>query len=163
MAKTQLNVTLSKDSFGNLAKQVTLYKQRYKTGVEKGIKEATQECYDFICKKMKENNLSSHIGNIQCDVENGKISTTDIVIIFHEFGTGIKGTQDDWADAFAYTVNKSGKGEKGWYFHNDSKGYEGITHGLTAKHIFYQALLETQKKLPKTIQVSVTRTIGDMY
>lgn len=167
MAKTNLKATLSKDSFGNLAKQVTLYKERYQKGVELGIEEATKQCYELICKMMSDSNLSSHISNVKWEFNSqsniGKISTSDIVVMFHEFGTGIKGTQDDWANIFGYKVNQSGKGQKGWYFKNERLGYEGITHGLTSKHIFYKAMMETQKKLPQTVQISVSKTVGAMY
>lgn len=167
MTKTQLTATLSKDSFGNLAKKVQLYGEKYKLGISRGIEESTKQCYDLICKMMSSNNLSSHIGNIKWEFDNktnkGKISTTDIVIIFHEFGTGIKGTQDEWANIFGYTVNSSGKGDKGWYFKNKNHGYDGITHGLTTKHIFYQAMLEMQKQLPKNVEISVSKTVGAMY
>lgn len=167
MAKTKLTATLSKDSFDKLAKQVRLFGEKYVNGVNLGIENATIECYELICKKLAENNLSNHIGNVAMrydrETKTGKISTTDIVIIFHEFGTGIKGTQDEWASLFDYTVNASGKGEKGWYFKNETNGYEGITHGLTTKHIFYESLLEIQKKIPKTVALSVNRTVGAMY
>lgn len=165
--KTQFVATLSKDSFGKIAKQVQLYKQRYKTGIQLGVEEATKRCYEIICKMMNQYNLSSHISNVKWEYNSkmhvGKVYTTDIVIIFHEFGTGAKGTQDEWANAFGYKVNQSGKGDKGWNFYNENRKYGGITHGLTSKHIFYQAMLTIQKQLSETVNVYVSKTVGAMY
>ena len=93
----------------------------------------------------------------------GKVYTSDIVIIFHEFGTGVRGKQDEWANAFEYKVNESGKGETGWFFENKTHGYSGITHGLTSKHIFYESMLEVRKIIPKTIALSISKTVGAMY
>ena len=167
MARTKLTAVLSKDSFNQLANKVELFGQQYIKGLQLGIEEATNQCYQLISQKMETYGLSDHIGNIKVefDLKNniGKISTEDIVIIFHEFGTGIKGTQNKWADLFGYTVNQSGKGEDGWYFKNEKNNYEGITHGLTSKHIFYESLREIQQQLPRTVSISIAKTVGAMY
>lgn len=167
MARTKLVATLSKNSFGTLAKQVQQYGKLYKQGVALGVEEATKECYELICKLMSANNLSTHTGNVKWKFDSktniGTISTNDIVIIFHEFGTGIKGSQSEWANVFGYKVNQSGKGQTGWKFYNKEHGYGGITHGLETKKIFYQAFVEIRKKLPQTVSVSVSKTVGAMY
>lgn len=132
-----------------------------------GVQEATELAYRTILQKMEQYNLSNHVGNVYMSYDKekmiGKVYTSDIVLIFHEFGTGIKGKQDKWANEFDYQVNASGKGKKGWFFKNETHGYQGITHGLTAKHIFYETLMEVKKQLPKTVAISVSRTVGAMY
>lgn len=167
MARKKLQATLSKNSFNQLAKQVEMFGSQYIKGIQIGVEEATKQLYETIIKKLNDNNLSNHIGNVYYSYDNlariGKVWTDDIVIIFHEFGTGVKGTQDNWASLFDYQVNQSGKGEKGWYFYNENGDYGGITHGLSTKHIFYESLMEIKKQLPKTMSVSVSRTIGEMY
>lgn len=167
MSKTKLTASLAKNSFGQLAKQVQEYGKLYNQGIALGIEQATNECYDIIINLMKSSNLSNHTGNVEKKFDSktntGIISTSDIVIMFHEFGTGIKGTQDEWASAFGYVVNESGKGQAGWKFYNENQGYGGITHGLTSKKIFYQALMEMRKKLPTTVSISVSKTTGAMY
>lgn len=167
MPKLKLQANLSKQSINNLIKEIKVYGNNIEKGISLGIEEATKNLYDLICAKMKTCNLEDHIGNIVYSYDKkekiGKVKTNDIVIIFHEFGTGIKSTQDEWASYFDYQVNQSGKGQSGWFFENETYGYSGITHGLTAKHIFYESLLEIQKQLSKTISISVFKTTGAMY
>ena len=167
MSKTVLKANLSKDSLDRLINQIKIYGEKVQDGTQLGIEETLKETYEFICNKMKANNLEDHVSSVEWKYDSlknsGYIKTNDIVIIFHEFGTGIKGTQDEWANAFDYQVNQSGKGEKGWFFYNKKNNYGGITHGLVSKHIFYEAMLEAEKKLPKNVQISVSKTVGAMY
>lgn len=167
MSKTTLKANLSKDSLDRLIRQIELYGKNVQSGTQLGIEQTLKQVYELICDKMKSNNLEDHISSVSWKYDNitnsGYIKTNDIVIIFHEFGTGVKGSQDDWANTFGYTVNQSGKGEKGWKFYNAKHKYGGITHGLTSKHIFYEAMLEAEKRLPKNVQISVSKTVGAMY
>lgn len=167
MAKVKLQANLSKNSLNNLIKEVELYGKNLQQGIKLGVSDCTELLYKTIIKKMSECNLDSKTDKVYQKYDKatnvGKVYTNDIVIMFHEFGTGIKGTQDDWANTFDYTVNASGKGESGWYFYNEEHNYGGITHGLTTKHIFYNSLLEVQKQIPKTIGIRIARTTGAMY
>lgn len=167
MSKVTLKGTLSTNSFRHLAKQVELYKERVNKGVGLGVKEATERLYELIIKNCEENNITIHHSNIYYDYDStknvGRVWTDDIVIIFNEFGTGIKGTQDEWASSLGYEVNASGKGEKGWYFYNQEHNYGGLTHGIRSKHIFYNALQEIEKDLASNIAITISKTVGNMY
>lgn len=165
--KTVFQATFSKDSFGNIAKKIELYGKQLEQGVNIGVEKATKQLYELIIKKCEENNITIHKDEIKWkyyyDDKIGKVWTNDIVIIFNEFGTGINGIQDEWANTFGYQVNMSGKGEKGWYFKNEDHNYDGITHGILSKHIFYESLIEIRETLPKTIGIEVSKTVGKMY
>ena len=167
MSKVTLKGNLTKNSFGNLAKQVELYKRRLNEGVGLGVEQATMELYDLIIKNCKDNNITIHHNNIFCkydkDKKQGVVYTDDIVIIFNEFGTGIEGTQDEWANEMGYQVNESGKGQDGWYFYNREHNYGGITHGIRSKHMFINALKEIEQQLAKNVSIAISKTVGKMY
>lgn len=161
MSRVIIKGNLSRNSFKQIVKELKDYKRKLNKGAELGIEEASLKLYDLILEKMDSYNLSDHKGEVKHEKitigrhQAYKVYTNDIVIMFHEFGTGIKGTNDKWANTFGYTVNASGKGEKGWYFYNKKNNYGGITHGLTSKHIFYEALMEIEKDLAKEVQVQI--------
>lgn len=167
MNKIVLKGNLSKNSFDNLAKEVRLYTKRFNEGVGLGIEEATKMLYEMVIQNCKANNITIHHNNIYWDFDKtkqvGRVWTDDIVIIFNEFGTGIKGTQDEWANEMGYEVNQSGKGEIGWGFYNQEHGYGGITHGIESKHMFINALKELEPVLAKNVSISISKTVGNMY
>lgn len=167
MSKITLKANLTKNSFNHLARQLEIYKENVNKGIELSIKDLTMKLYDLVIEKCKENNITLHHQYIyaEYDKENnqGRIWTDDMVIIFNEFGTGIKGTQDSWANLFGYKVNASGKGLFGWYFYNKDHKYGGITHGIQSKHMFINALREIQKDIPNNVAISISRTVGRMY
>ena len=162
-----MTVSLNKQSLQKASKKLKEFGKNLKGSIEIDIEKATKKLYDKIIENCKDNNITIHDSNIFWEYDKntntGKVWTDDIVIQFNEFGTGIKGTQDSWANSFDYKVNQSGKGEKGWYFKNNEHLYNGITHGIVSKHMFYNALLEMQLELPKTISITIKRLIGDMY
>ncbi len=167
MPTKKLTVDLSEKSLNNLIKEIQKYGTNLDKGIKIGVEEITHMLYQSILSKMAQYNLQDHESEVHENydekTEIGKVYTNDIVVIFHEFGTGIKGTQDEWASSFDYNVNQSGKGEIGWGFYNEKHGYGGITHGLTTKHIFYESLLEIQKEVPKTIGFTIAKNTGAMY
>ena len=167
MSKITLKGNLTKNSLGHLARQISFYKENINKGLDLGIEELTMKLYDIVIRNCRENNITLHHQYIYAEYDKksniGRVWTDDIVIIFNEFGTGINGIQDAWANFFDYKVNLSGKGLKGWYFRNDEHNYEGITHGIMSKHMFINALKEIQKDIPNNIEVSILRTAGRMY
>lgn len=161
MSKVIIKGNLSRNSFEQIVKELKDYKKKLNKGAELGIEEASLKLYNLILEKMDSYNLSDHKGEVKRKkviVNNAityKVYTNDIVIMFHEFGTGIKGTNDKWSNSFGYVVNASGKGEKGWYFYNQKRNYGGITHGLTSKHIFFESLTEIEQDLAKEVQIQI--------
>ena len=69
MARTKLTAVLSKDSFNQLANKVELFGQQYIKGLQLGIEEATNQCYQLISQKMETYGLSDHIGNIKVEFD----------------------------------------------------------------------------------------------
>ena len=167
MSKITLKGNLTKNSFNHLARQISFYKENLNKGLDLGIEELTMKLYDIVIKNCRENNITLHHQYIYAEYDKkkniGRVWTDDIVIIFNEFGTGIKGTQDAWANFFDYKVNASGKGFFGWYFYNKDHKYGGITHGIESKHIFINALKEIQSEITNNIEVSISKTVGSMY
>ena len=87
------------------------------------------------------------------------VYSSDPVIIYNEFGTGIRGTQDEWANKFGYQVNASGKGESGWVYPKDD-GTFGFTHGLPSRHMFYDAYIDTKKDVGRIVGIELSKNIG---
>ena len=160
-------VSLNKQSLQKASKKLKQFGKNLKSNIEIDIEKVTKKLYDKIIENCKDNNITIHDSNIYWEYDKntniGKVWTDDIVIQFNEFGTGIMGTQDSWANTFNYKVNQSGKGDEGWFFENKDHLYKGITHGIESKHMFYNALSEMQLELPKTISITIKRLIGDMY
>ncbi len=161
MSKVIVKGNLSRSSFQKIVREIEKYKEKLNKGAELGIKEASLKLYNLVIEKMKNYGLDGHIEEVKIEdistkgFQAYKVYTNDIVIMFHEFGTGIKGNNDGWSKSFGYTVNASGKGEQGWYFYNKKRNYGGITHGLTSKHIFYEALKEIEKELANEVQLQI--------
>ncbi len=173
MSKVILKGSLSRSSFQKLIKDLEKYKSDLRKGANLGVKEASLKFYNLVIAKMKNYNLSNHISEVKYEdlstdkTQAYRVYTNDIVIMFHEFGTGIKGTDDTWANSFGYKVNDTGKGEAGWWYPTDlsdpnphkwtdkSGQLRALTHGLTSKHIFYESLKEIEKDLAKEVQLKI--------
>lgn len=163
----------------NLKKQLEKIKQAYSNGCENFVEYATQRLYELFVQNCKAHNISSPESRIHLSYNKeskiGKVYTDDMVIIFNEFGTGIKGTQDEWANRHSYQVNASGKGEDGWWYptvESDPNPYKwrdqdgqlrALTHGLDSRHMLYDAYMQLQSELGEIIEITIGKVIGDLY
>lgn len=132
--------------------------------VDDGLKKATDIAYKRVVDNASYNHIVNHLGSIKKDdyspaTKKGVVYSSDPVIIFNEFGTGIRGTQDEWADKFGYQVNASGKGESGWFYPKEDGTY-GFTHGLPSRHMFYDAYLDTKKDIGKIVGIELSKNVG---
>lgn len=115
--------------------------------------------YDTLVKVLQVNNLSKHVSSINKELTNNgfgfRIWTTDMIIIFNEYGTGIKGegTHPNPKD-YKYNIQSEFKDENGrWVYYNDETGSYVTTSGMPAKHMFYdveQALNKYAKQFYST-------------
>ena len=85
-----------------------------------------------------------------------------LVIILNEFGTGIKGTQDEYASKHGYTVNLSGKGEEGWAFPTKNGEYKW-THGIPSRRMFYDAYEDIKAEIGNIVDIEIRGNIGNLY
>lgn len=104
----------------------------------------------------------------------GIVWSNSAVIYFNEFGTGVRGNQDDWASKHGYQVNSSGKGSTGWWYPTDESdpnpykwtGEDGqlraLTHGLDSGHMFYNALLQIQSEFGQMLDMTIGKAIGEV-
>ena len=173
MKKTLVKGSLSRSSFQSIVREIKNYKEKLNQGAKLGVKEASEKLYKSITDKMDSCNLQNHKENVKLeDKSNNKVIayrvyTNDHVIMFHEFGTGIKGEQTKWAGSFGYEVNGMGKGETGWWYPTtesdpnpykwtDSSGQlRAFTHGLTSKLLFYNSLKDIESSLTKEIEMKI--------
>ncbi len=164
MSKTILSATLSKNSFQDIVRKVKQYKESLNNGVELGVEEALFKLYDLICEEFSQYGEGTHLPNIAMEydpiMKSGRIFTNDMAIIFNEFGTGEKGVQDEWANAFGYEVDATNRGEEGWTFRVEEEGDVFIhTHGIESRHMFYNALKKLEPQFADIINYNISVTL----
>ena len=156
-----------------------MIKEAYNNSSEEFVEYATKRLYDLFIINCNSYNITNPETRINYDYDKntktGRVYTDDIVIIFNEFGTGIKGVQDDWADEYGYVVNRSGKGESGWWYpakEDDPNPYKwtdksgqlrALTHGLDSRHMLYDAYMQLQSELGEIIEMTIGKELGDLY
>ena len=146
-------------------------------GVEETTKELGKESLRYMKKQYIENGLSKHTGNLTLHAYNTRYKKgfvispgDDIVAIFNEFGTGIRGENSgDLADIYGYKYNvssrKKGTIPKGakkmwgeeycesvttpdtwWYFKN---GKWWWSRGAEGKNMFAELAYELNDLAPR--------------
>lgn len=159
--------------------QLEKTKEAYIKGCENLVEYATQRLYELFVQNCKNYNISNPESRINFtyskETKIGKVYTDDMVIIFNEFGTGIKGVQDEWANQYGYQVNKSEKGEDGWWYPTDESDpnpykwldpngqLRALTHGLDSRHMLYDAYMQLQSEFNELIDMTIGKMVGDLY
>ena len=184
MAK--MTIELSKQSLERAIKNLQDFADDYKKGISNSIKAATERLYQLIIAYCNSENVGNYTDAIQWEYDEkknvGRVWVTSegkeshgLVIILNEFGTGIKGTQDEYANKHGYKVNASGKGQEGWWYpttESDPNPYKwvdkdgqlrALTHGLPSKHMFYNAFQDVKREFGDIINIELQGTIGKLY
>lgn len=158
-----------------LEAQLRKIENSFEKSVNAGLKKTTEVAYKRVLDNASYNHIDNHLDSIKMEYDpiakHGRVYSDDPVIIFNEFGTGIRGVQDDWANKFGYQVNASGKGETGWFYpttEDDPNPYKhyyngqlyGFTHGLPSRHMFYDAYVDTKKQVGKYVAIELSNSIG---
>ena len=175
---------LSVSSMNKASKLLRDFEDSYKQGIKNIIKKATEGLYERVLGYCYSEGVMNHANAINWDYdENTNVGRVwvdgrdkdGMVVILNEFGTGIRGTQDSYADQHGYTVNLSGKGEEGWWYpttESDPNPYKwvdpdgqlrALTHGLPSKHMFYQAFKDIKDEFGDIINIELQGTIGKLY
>lgn len=177
MKTLKLSTGLSKKQIENLKIQLEKVKLAYQNGSENFVDYATTRLYDLFvtnCNKLGINNPEIK-REYNKKTKIGRVYTNDLVVIFNEFGTGIKGTQDEWANKHNYRVNASDKGNRGWWYPTDRhdpnphkwKDKNGqlraLTHGLSSRHMLYDAYRQLQSEFSEIIEMTIGEMEGDLY
>lgn len=179
MGKIILPTNLSVKSIKETKKQIEKIKLAYEQGCENFVEYATQRLYALVLANCDMVGIEKHSDKIIMEYDKktkiGRVYTNDTVIIFNEFGTGIKGTQDEWANQHRWEVNKSGKGESGWWYPTDENDpnphkwttpdgeLRALTHGLESRHMFYDALKQIQDEFSDMVEITIGKALGDLY
>lgn len=143
MATKPITIELSKKSIQEAISKL----HQIKINTDENIKLATislmNATYDSLVNVFRDNNLSNHISSIQKEIiDNGygfRIWSNDWIVIFNEYGTGIKGegTHPE-PNGYSYNIKTDYKDEFGrWVYYNDDIGTFVTTSGMPAKHMFY--------------------------
>ncbi len=181
---------LSQTSLAELKQDLQDLIDNLNTGVEQTTKELGEKSLEYMQKQYSENNLEGHIGNINLHAynkryQNGfKISSgDDIVAVFNEFGTGLRGayTKTDLAAATGYEYNvpspSKGKIPEGaiaqwgkdfcevvttpytwWYWKNGTWRW---TDGMGGKNMYGSLVEELRELAPRQYNTKVSQVIGN--
>lgn len=170
MSKIQLEATLSKNSFRDIAIYLKEYKKALLKGTENGVKKATEMAFELVKANCYSKGINSHTGQISAKYDEetnvGKVYTGDEVLIFNEMGTGIVGKNNPYPSSskqfssWKYDINQHG--EKGWIYPK-SDGTYGWTKGLPSKHMFYDTFNQLKGILGDTISMEITKTTENIY
>lgn len=146
-----------------LEAQLKKLNREIEKGASEGVKKATEITYKRVIDNASYNHIVNHLDSIHQEYDpekvRGVVYSNEPVIVYNEFGTGIRGTQDEWANKYGYQVNASGKGESGWIYPKDD-GTFGFTHGLPSRHMFYDAYLDTKKDIGDIMMIEISKSIG---
>lgn len=113
-----------------------------------------------------ENNLSNYIDTLQSEITDGglgfRIWCNDWIVIFNEYGTGIKGegTHPN-PDGYQYNIKTEYKDEFGRWVYKDKNGEFHTTAGMPAKHMFYDVEQMLKELAVDFYNVAVKRAIND--
>lgn len=157
-------------------------------GVDKTTKELGQKSLDYIKKQYAENNMGSHVGNINLKAKNKRYkygfvisSGNDEVAVYNEFGTGVVGAgTNPLADeaGYEYNVNTPHKGtipegaikqygieyceanttNNTWWYWKN--GSWRHTEGMVGKNMYVSLVDELRDNAVKDFKASVSQTIG---
>lgn len=179
MKKIILPANLSVNQIRRLKNQLEKIEYAYEKGCRDFIEYATMRFYALVMTNCDMVGIEKHSANIKMEYDAekhiGRVYTSDMVIIFNEFGTGIKGIQDEWASKHNYQVNVSGKGDEGWWYpsnDSDPNPYKwttpdgeirALTHGLESRHMFYDAFIQLQSELSEIVEITIGKALGDLY
>lgn len=114
----------------------------------------------------KQNNLSNHFQNVNgellFDGYGFRVWTDDWVIIFNEYGTGIKGqgTHPN-PDGYQYNVPSDSKDSQGRWVYRNKDGEYRTTSGMEAKHIFYDIQQELNKYASDFLSTAINKSLKD--
>ena len=157
---------LSKKSLEQTTKLLRDFEDNYKKGLRDSIKVATEVLYQKVITNCYQNRLGEYIDGIHWEYDEvrnvGRVWSNDLIIILNEFGTGIKGTQDEYASKHGYTVNLSGKGEEGWAFPTKNGEYKW-THGIPSRRMFYDAYEDIKAEIGNIVDIEIRGNIGNLY
>lgn len=173
MLKKKIALELSTKSLKETKKLLQNFEDNYKRGIKNSIKIATQGLYQKVLTYCYDNRLGEYANAIHWEYDEiknvGKVfvksegkGSDGFIIILNEFGTGIKGTQDEYSTKHGYQVNASGKGEKGWAFPTKDGNFKW-THGIPSRHMFYQAFQDIKRDFGDIINIEIQGTIGSLY
>lgn len=150
---------LSKKSIQETIAKVREIKNRTDENMKLATVSLMEATFESLVNVFKDNNLSNHINSLQKEINNNgygfRIWTDDWIIIFNEYGTGIKGegTHPN-PSGYSYNIKTEYKDEFGrWVYYNDKTDSFITTSGMPAKHMFYdveQLLKENAKEFYST-------------
>lgn len=173
MLKKKIALELSTKSLNEAKKLLQDFEDSYRQGIKNSIKTATEGLYNKVLTYCYQNRLGEYVDAIHWEYDEeknvGRVWVTSegkgssgFIIILNEFGTGIKGTQDEYASKHGYTVNESGRGETGWAFPTQDGEFKW-THGIESRHMFYQAFKDIKDEFGSIVNIELQGTVGKLY
>lgn len=161
-----LTTTLSTKSIQETIKKLQKIENRTEKNMILATKDLMEATYETLVKTFKENNLSGHVNSIHKELTNKglgfRIWTNDWIVIFNEYGTGIKGQGTHPEPKYQYNIDTEFKDEFGrWVYYNDDTNSFVTTSGMPAKHMFYDVQETLNKYAKEFYSTAISLSIND--
>lgn len=123
--------------------------------------------YESLVEIFIDNNLSGHIDSINKEItDNGsgfRIWTNDWIVIFNEYGTGVKGEgSHPNPKGYTYNIQTKYKDELGrWVYFNKKTENFVTTSGMVSKHMFYDLEKILRENVKEFYNVALKLAIND--
>lgn len=160
-------MNLSQKSIQELVKKLKKIENRLKFNIKLATKDLMEITYLLLVENFNLNNLSNHINSLKCTlIDNGngfKIWTNDWIVIFNEYGTGIKGidTHPDPGN-YKYNIQSKYKDDKGrWKYYDKKRDKFFTTSGMKSKHMFYDVEEIIKNHLKDLYSSAINCSIND--
>lgn len=160
-------MNLSKKSIQEITKRLQNIENRTQENMKLATKDLMNVVYETLVKVFEANNLSSHIGSIkkEPDVDGlgFRIWTNDWVVIFNEYGTGIKGQgTHPKPKKYQYNMQSEFKDENGrWVYYNSTTESFVTTNGMIAKHMFYDVEEALNKYAKEFYSTAINQSLSN--
>lgn len=130
---------------------------RYQSSLPSKADDVCEQLADVACETSK-TIAPIELGGLRSSIEVAKHGDTYEVVCnapycaFVEFGTGIGTPSRETKDrklmaALGYVVNKSGKGEQGWWYYDKNMDSFRFTHGQSGKGFMAKGALQARREL----------------
>ena len=186
----RLKATLSEASLDQLKKELKDLAETLNKDIDKSTKKLGEKSLEYMRKQYSDNNLGSHIGNIELKpfykdkYKSGFIisSGNDEVAVYNEFGTGIVGYENSNKLAseagYEYNLNSPHKGviPEGAKHSYTQEYLEAVntpntwwyfkngkwwhTEGMKAKNMYSSLVDELNENAVRDLKASISQSIG---
>ena len=163
--KNQINLSIQ--TLQEVQKKLQKKENNLKNNIKLATIDLMETTYELLIELYKNNNLINHTNTLYrelIDDGNGfRIWTNDWIVIFNEYGTGVKGSGTHPNSMnYKYNIDSKYKDKNGkWVYFNKTIDSFVTTQGMVAKHMFYDAEEIIKRYIKDYYNHAITCTLND--